>query len=267
MPVPEPAFRVSQPTASRIPPAAIACAIAVLLSGPAEAKPWSIEVENSVELNTNLMQQAGGAPDFALRNRAAFSYAPLADGENSALFSLQALDQRYLFNPAFNSTLLIGSAVASRRLFDNWFCYAGYQGLYRQANAIGGVNRTDHDAFGGIVVYRQLAPTQLAFHGYQYDLMRAEVTEQRYQGHSIYASWRDFTAPRWTNTLSGRTQLRMFYETNILEWRNYLILESDYRFTDWFGLRGEVIAMNATSSLPIYSFWSLNFGTFTHFVF
>lgn len=247
--------------------AALAISSALLFAVPAGAKPWSIEVENSLEVNTNLMQQLGGEPDVAFRNRAAFSYAPVADGENSALFSVQAINQRYAFNSEFNSTLLIGSAVASRRLFDNWFGYGGYQGIYRQADAIGGVNRQDNDLFGGLVVYHVLAPTRLAFHGYQYDFLRAEVREARYQGHSIYASWRDYATERWANTLSGRTQLRMFHETNILEWRNYLIFESDYRFTDWFGLRGEVIAMNATSSQPLYSFWSVNVGAFTRFVF
>ena len=112
--------------------AAIALAFPVLAAigaRPALAAPknWSIEYEPSIEATTNLQQQAGGTPDLVFRNNVEFSYFPAADADNSALFRIQALNSRFRFNPDFDSTFVIATALASRRVVDSMFGYGGYQ--------------------------------------------------------------------------------------------------------------------------------------------
>lgn len=257
--------------------AAIALAFPVLAAvgaRPAEAAPapaaekfknWSIEYEPSIEATTNLQQQAGGTPDLVLRNNVEFSYFPAADADNSALFRIQALNSRFRYNPDFDSTFVIATALASRRVVDSMFGYGGYQFLYKQGEGPGSTNRQDSDVFGGVVVYRPLSPTSLVFHGYQFDFMRAAVRETSYQGHSAYLTFRDLTAERWTNTLSGRTQLRLYDQTGDLEWRNQFTGESAYRLYDWWSLVAEAIYLNSTSSQAGYTFSGWNLGLFSRF--
>lgn len=253
-----------------------ALAVAGVLTGapPAAAsKPWAIELETSLEATSNIQQlnpaQAGTSlADAFARTSLEFSYFPLADGENSAALRLQALDQRFYYNPDFNSTFLIGTALGSRRLWNGAFGYGGYQLLLKQANATAGavgLSRRDQVFFTGAVSYKPLGQARLAFHGYQLDVLRAEVVETSYQGHSIYATLRDLTAPGWTNSLSLRSQLRLFDRVGALDWRNFAIAESEYRFTDWFSLRGEVIFLNSTASRQELTFQSWNTAVFSRF--
>lgn len=234
---------------------------------PAEAaaKNWSIEYEPSLEATTNIQQQAGGTPDFMLRNNVEFSYFPAADADNSALFRIQALNSRFRLNPDFDSTFVIATALASRRVVDATFAYGGYQFLYKQGDSPASTNRQDSDVFGGVVVYRPLTSTSLLFHGYQFDFMRAAVRETAYQGHSAYASFRDLTTDRWTNTMAARTQLRLYDQIGDLEWRNQLTGETAYRMNDWWSLVAEAIYINSTSSASGYTFSSWNLGLFSRF--
>ncbi len=149
-------------------------------------KNWAIEYEPSIEATNNLQQQAGGTPDFVLRNNVEISYFPAADADNSALFRLQALNSRFRFNNDFDSTFVIGTALASRRLYDSLFGYGGAQFLYKQGDGPGSTTRQDNDAFCGAVVYRTISDSALGFHGYQFDFLRAAVKETAYQGHSVY---------------------------------------------------------------------------------
>lgn len=233
---------------------------------PAEAvKNWAIEYEPSIEATTNLQQQAGGTPDLVLRNNLEMSYFPAADADNSALFRLQALNSRFRFNSDFDSTFIIGTALASRRIYDSTFAYGGYQLLYKQGDGPGSTTRQDNDAFGGAVVYRPLSDTALIFHGYQFDFLRAAVKETGYQGHSAYITFRDLTAARWSNTLSVRTQLRLYDNIGELEWRNQVNGESAYKIADWWSLVAEAIYVNATSSQPGFTFSGWNVGLYSRF--
>ena len=236
---------------------------------PAEAatKNWSIEYEPSLEATTNLQQQAAGTPDLVLRNNLEFSYFPAADADNSALFRVQALNSRFRYNPDFDSTFVIATALASRRVVDAMFGYGGYQFLFKQGDSPAATNRQDNDVFGGLVVYRPLNATSLVFHGYQFDFMRAAVRETSYQGHSAYMSFRDLTAERWVNTLSARTQLRLYDQVGHLEWRNQLTGESAYRLNSWWSLVAEAIYINSTSSQPGFTFSGWNLGLFSRFTF
>lgn len=259
-----------RPTPWRAPWGALVLAPLLLAAGgacPAEAaaKNWAIEYEPSIEATTNLQQQAGGTPDLVLRNNLEFSYFPAADADNSALFRVQALNSRFRFNPDFDSTFLIATALASRRVVDSVFAYGGYQFLYKQGDSPGATNRQDSDVFGGVVVYRPLSASSLLFHGYQFDFMRAAVRETSYQGHSAYVSVRDLTAERWTNTLSARTQLRLYDQIGDLEWRNQLTGESSYRLNGWWSLVAEAIYLNSTSSQPGFTFSGWNLGLFSRF--
>ena len=241
-------------------------AASLLAPAPAmAAKNWAIEYEPSIEATSNLQQQAGGTTDFVLRNNLEISYFPAADADNSALFRLQALNSRFRFNQDFDSTFVIGTALASRRLYDSLFAYGGAQFIYKQGLVTGSTDRQDSNAFGGAVVYRPLSDTALAFHGYQFDFLRAAVKETAYQGHSVYVTYRDLTAPRWTNTLSARTQLRLYDYINALEWRNQLNAESSYRVLDWWSLVAEAIYINATSSQPDYTLTGWNVGLYSRF--
>jgi hypothetical protein len=231
----------------------------------AAAKNWAIEYEPSIEATNNLQQQAGGTPDMVLRNNLAISYFPAADADNSALFRLQALNSRFRFNPDFDSTFFIGTALASRRLYDSVFTYGGYQFLNKQGDAPGSTTRFDNDLFGGAVVYKPLSDTALVFHGYQFDLLRAAVEETGYQGHSVYLTFRDLTLPRWTNSVSVRTQLRLYDRIGELEWRNQLNGETAYRVTDWWSLVAEGIYVNATSSQQAFTFSGWNLGVYSRF--
>ena len=246
---------------------ALASLLVALGACPAEAnaKNWSIEYEPSIEYNTNLQQQAAGLPDLVLRNNVEFSYFPAADADNSALFRIQALNSRFRLNPDFDSTFVIATALASRRVVDATFAYGGYQFLYKQGDSPAATNRQDSDVFGGVVTYRPLTPASLFFHGYQFDFMRAAVRETAYQGHSGYASFRDLTTDRWTNTLAARTQLRLYDLVGELEWRNQLTVESAYRMNGWWSLVAEAIYINATSSQPGYTFSGWNLGLFSRF--
>lgn len=236
----------------------------------APAKPWAVDYQTSVEGTSNLQQQRGGLADLILRNSLEFSYTPLSDADNSALLRVQALNQRYYFNWEYNSTFLIGTALASRRLFDSTFGYVGYQLLYKDANSATLVSQTDQDVFAGAVFYRPLGPTRLLFHGYQVDFLRAAVTSTSYQGHSLYVTYRDVTTERWTNSLSYRSQWRIFDADPAeawrnLEWRNFLIGESSYRLTDWWSLRAEAIYLHNIAAREDLGFGAWNFGLFTRF--
>jgi hypothetical protein len=207
----------------------------------------------------------GGTSDFALRNSLEFSYYPASDTDNSALFRLQALDSRYYFNPDFDATFLIATAMASRRLVGSTYGYGGYQFLYKQSNAPGNLSRQDSDLFGGVVAYRALGPTRLVFHGYQFDYLRAAVKETGYQGHSAYVTWRELMTDRWTHSASFRSQWRIYDAIGALEWRNLVIGETSYRFTDWWALRGEVIYMFSSASRQELNFNGWNVGVFSQF--
>src|SRR4051812_3134767 len=159
-------------------------------------KNWSLEYESSLEATNNLEQRANGNADGIWRNNVEFSYFPAADADNSALFKVQALNQRYRYNPDFNSTYFIGTALGSRRVQGGMFGYGGGQVTYKQANASGGDNATDTDLFGGAVNYLPLTPNGLVFHGYQFDFLRAAVSQTSYQGHSVFVTYRHLTADR-----------------------------------------------------------------------
>jgi hypothetical protein len=246
----------------------LAAGAPLLWQAPAIAamdKPWTIEYRSSLETTTNLQQQAGGVLDLALRNSLEFSYYPSADNDNSALFRLQALNSRYRFNPEFDSTFLVGTALASRRLINSTFGYGGYQLLFKQSNSATPVSRTDNDAFGGVVVYKALTPTTLVSHGYQFDFLRAAVAETSYQGHSVYVTGRQVFTDRWSATANLRSQWRIYDVLNALEWRNFVVTDTTYRMNDWWSLRGEVIYLFSTASRPELNFNGWNIGLFTQF--
>lgn len=248
--------------------AALAIGSVLTLAEPAAAapdKPWAINYESSIEGTTNLHQQSAGTADWAFRNSLEFSYYPAADADNTALFRLQALNQRYRFNPDFDSTYLIATALASRRLVNSMFGYGGYQFLYKQSDTPTNLSQKDNDLFGGLVVYKPLSARTLVFHGYQYDFLRAAVSETSYQGHSFYVTVRDLTADRWTNSASFRSQWRLFDTISEMEWRNFVTLESVYRVYDWWSLSGEVIYLTNSASRSDFSFQGWNFGIFTRF--
>ncbi|MNT39217.1 hypothetical protein D3C72_1754450 [compost metagenome] len=50
-----------------------------------------------------------------------------------------------------------------------------------------------------------------------------------------------------------------------LEWRNLVIAESTYRFTDWFSLRGEAIYLFSTASRKELNYNGWNVGVFSQF--
>ena len=236
---------------------------------PAEAameRPWSIQYNSSLEATTNLQQFNGGTPDFALRNSLEFSYYPISESDNSTLFRLQALNSRYFFSPEYNSTFLIATALASRRLVNNTYGFGGYQFIYKQADAPSNVSRQDNDIFFGTVHYAVLASTRVVSHGYQFDFLRAAVPTYSYQGHSAFLSWRELWGDRWTHGASLRSQWRMYDVLGALEWRNLAIAESAYAFTSWFRLRGEVIFVNASASRQDLTFNGWNVGLFSQFV-
>jgi hypothetical protein len=238
------------------------------VGAPAEAaapKNWAVQYESSLEATNNLEQRTAGNPDLALRNSVEFSYFPAADADNSALFRLQALNQRYYFKPDFNSTYVIGTALASRRVVQSLFGYGGYQLLYKQADAAGGASRQDNVVFGGAVQYLPLSTTSLVFHGYQFDYLRAAVEEASYQGHSLYVTYRDLTTDSWTNSVSARSQLRLFYTLGDIEWRNQLTFDSEYRIFSWWALNGEVLLLNSTNTSPGFSFNGWNVALFSRF--
>jgi hypothetical protein len=239
----------------------------LLAGAPAAAadKPWSIQFNSSVEGTSNLQQQFGGTTDLALRNSLEFSYYPVSTGDNSALFRLQALNSRYLFNPDYDSTFLIATALASRRVFGSTYGYGGYQFLFKQSNTASNITRQDGDLFGGLVAYRALGPARLIFHGYQFDYLSAAVPETTYQGHSAYVTWREGTTDRWIQSASFRSQWRIFPVLGALEWRNLVIAESTYRFTDWFSLRGEAIYLFSTASRRELNYNGWNVGVFSQF--
>lgn len=244
-------------------------AAAVFSAGPAQAetKNWWLRVEPSLESTTNLQQQAGGTPDWVLRNNIDFSYTPWADGDRSMLLRLQALSSRYQFNPDYDATFFSGTGLGSARLWGPVYGYGGYQLLYKQGDRPGTVNRLDGDVFGGVVAYTPLNSTSLLFHGYQVDALRAAVTDTSYFGHSVYATVRNLTLPAWINSLSVRSQLRMYDTIGELEWRNQLTLESVYRVNDWLNLVAEGFVVNSTASQPNYSFLGSNVGLFTRMIF
>ncbi|MDB5098741.1 MAG: hypothetical protein JWM80_3162 [Cyanobacteria bacterium RYN_339] len=245
---------------------ALTAGLVIGAAGPAEAaKNWAVEYDSSVEGTNNLEQRAAGNPDLTWRNSVEFSYFPAADADNSALFRLQALNQRYLYNPDFNSTYLIGTALASRRVVQSLFGYGGYQLLYKQADSAGGVSRQDNDVFGGMVQYLPISSSQLVFHGYQFDVLRAAVRETSYQGHSLYVTYRNLTTDRWTNSVGARSQLRLFDTIGQIEWRNQLTAETDYHLFDWWALEGEVILINSTTTIPGFAFNGWNVALFSRF--
>lgn len=248
--------------------AALAIGCGLALAEPAAAAPdkaWAIDYESSLEGTTNLQQQAGGTSDFVFRNSLEFSYYPAASSDNSALFRIQALNQRYRFNPDFDSTFLIATALASHRLINSMFGYGGYQFLYKQSDTPSNLSQMDSDLFGGLVVYRPLSARTLVFHGYQFDYLRAAVAETSYQGHSAYVTLRDLTTERWINSASFRSQWRLFDTIGELEWRNFLTGESIYRMNDWWSLSAEVIFLTNSASRSDFSFNGWNFGVFTRF--
>jgi hypothetical protein len=147
------------------------------------------------------------------------------------------------------------------------YAYGGYQLLYKQGTRPGTTTRLDGDAFGGVVAYWPLAEWLLLFHGYQGDLLRAAVQETGYIGHSVYVTARMVTTPAWTQTVSLRSQLRLYDAIGEMEWRNQLTGESAYRFTDWFSLVLEGFVVNTTASQPSFSFLGSNVGLFSRFTF
>lgn len=241
----------------------------ILMAGPAhaETKNWWLRVEPSLESTTNLQQQAGGTPDWVLRNNVDFSYTPWSDADRSLLLRFQALSSRYQFNPDYDATFVSGTGLGSSRLWGNVYGYGGYQLLYKQGDRPGTVNRLDGDVFGGMVAYTPLNATSLFFHGYQADVLRAAVTDTSYLGHSWYATVRNLTLPAWINSLSVRSQMRMYDTIGELEWRNQVTLESVYRVTDWFNLVAEGFIVNSTASQPNYSFLGSNVGLFSRMIF
>lgn len=244
---------------------AAALVLGCALPAHAEGKNWSIEYDSSLEATNNLEQRTVGNADATWRNNLEFSYFPAADSDNSALFKVQALDQRYLYNPDFNSTFFIATALASRRVQDSLFGYGGYQLIYKQANTAEGTSRQDNDIFAGAVQYLPIGQNILVFHGYQFDFLRAAVNETSYGGHSVFATFRHLTTDRWTNTANARSQLRLFDTIGQIEWRNQLIMDSDYKLLDWWTLEGEVIYINSTSTIPGFSFSGWNIGIFSRF--
>lgn len=233
----------------------------------ASSKSWVVRFEPSLESTTNLQQQAGGTPDWVMRNNLDVAWTAWSDNDRSVLVRAQALNSRYHFNPDFDATFLSGTSLASARLWGPLYGYAGVQMLYKQGERPGSTNRLDGDAFGGAVAYFPLGENSLFFHGYQFDALRAAVRETSYLGHSVYLTLRDVTLPRWTNTLSLRSQLRMYDQIGELEWRNQFTAESAVRLTDWFSLVLEGFVINATASQPDYSFLGSNVGLFSRFVF
>lgn len=201
------------------------------------------------------------------RNSLELSYYPTSDADNSALFRLQALNQRYYFNPDYDSTFLVGTALASRRLVNSVFGYGGYQYLYKQSDTLSAITRHDGDLFLGAVAYHPIGASRLVLHGYQFDFLRAAVPDTSYQGYSLYATLRDVTTERWVNSLSYRSQWRNFDVTGGLEWRNLLIGESSYRLLDWWSVEGEVIYLAAAASRKELSFTGWNFALFSVFSF
>lgn len=244
-------------------------ALAVLwlaAAAPADAaKPWSIEYESSVEATDNLQQQANGTPDLAFRNNLQFSYYPSADNNSAALFRLQVLNQRYYYNPDYDSTYLIATGLASRRLYKSLFGYGGYQFLFKQADQVDSTARKDNDLFGGLVYYTPLSPTMLIFHGYQFDYLRADVVSTSYQGHSLYLTWRDLLTDRLTTEVSVRSQLRLFDTIGELEWRNFVSLDASYQLTPWWSLESEALYMNSTSAEPDFNFGAWIVDVYTRF--
>lgn len=249
--------------------AALALALWLALGAPAQAameRPWNIQYNSSLEATTNLQQIDGGTPDFALRNSLEFSYYPTSESDNSTLFRLQALNSRYVYNPEYNSTILVATALASRRLVNNTYGFGGYQFIFKQADAPSNISRQDNDLFLGAVNYSVLSPTRVVSHGYQFDFLRAAVPTYSYQGHSGFLTWREVMTDRWVNSASLRTQWRLYDVLGALEWRNLAIAESSYAFTSWFRLRGEVIFVNASASRQDLTFNGWNFGVFSQFV-
>lgn len=250
-----------------IPMLVLPLAVGMATAGPAwaDGKNWSIDYESSVEGTNNLEQSRVGNADLTWRNNLELSYFPAADADNSALFKIQALNQRYAFNPAFNSTYFIGTALASRRIYDSMFGYGGDQLLYKQANTNDGTSRQDNDLFGGLVQYLPIGSNILVFHGYQYDFLRAAVSETSYQGHSLYATCRHYSTERWTNSVNLRSQLRWYDVIGQMDWRNELTLESDYQLLSWWTLEGQAIYVNSTSTILDYNFGAWNVGVFSRF--
>ncbi|HEY9721310.1 MAG TPA: hypothetical protein V6D47_04805 [Oscillatoriaceae cyanobacterium] len=231
------------------------------------AKPWSIEYESSVEATNNLQQQANGTPDLAFRNNLQFSYYPTADNNSAALFRLQVLDQRYKFNPDYDSTYLIATGLASRRLYQSLFGYGGYQFLYKQADQLDTSARKDNDLFGGLVFYTPLSRSMLIFHGYQFDYLRADDVTTSYQGHSLYLTWRDLLTDRLTTEVSVRSQLRLFDTIGELEWRNFLSLDASYQLQSWWSLESEALYMNSTASRADFNFNAWIVDVYTRFTY
>lgn len=242
--------------------------LAGLLTSASEAraaatKDWVLRYEPSLEYSTNLQQQAGGTPDLVGRNNVDLSWTPWSTAERSVLLRAQALTSRFQFNPEYNATFLTGTGIGSMRLAGPIFGYTGYQLLLKA----GGVNRLDGDLFGGLVAYWPLAETWLLFHGYQADVLRAAVVQTGYVGHSIFLTARMVTTPAWTNSLSLRSQIRLYDAIGEIEWRNQLTAESVYRVNDWFSLVGEAFLVNAVASDPVFTFSGSNVGLFSRFTY
>lgn len=243
------------------------CLLLVSEPAHAEGKNWWLRVEPSFESTTNLQQQAGGTPDWVARNNVDFSFTPWADEGRSFLLRVQALSSRYRFNPEYDATFVSGTGLGSARLWGSLYGYGGYQLLYKQGDRPNAANRLDGDLFSGVVTYTPLNASNLAFHGYQVDVLRAAVQDTSYVGHSVYTTLRNLTLPGWVNSVSFRSQLRLYDTIGELEWRNQLTLESAYRLTDWLSLVFEGFVVNSTASQPNFSFLGSNVGLFTRMVF
>jgi hypothetical protein len=241
----------------------------VLLSliSPARAVPtknWSIDWRSSLEQTTNLAQQENGEMDQAWRNSLELSYFPINDSENSALFRIQGLNQRYRFNQDFASTFLIATATASRKIIDNTYLYGGDQYLYKQADIGNGSapTRQDNDLFFGAVNYQFWPLGLTSYVGYQYDFLRAAVAQASYQGQAAYITFRHRTFEKVINTASYRSQWRFFDNVSANQWRNIVTVESSYQWASYGYLDMEVFYQNAWDNRPEFSFNGWNFAIF-----
>jgi hypothetical protein len=231
------------------------------------AKPWSIDYESSLQTTNNLQQDAAGTPDLAFRNTLEFTYAPPTGQDDSALFRFEVLDQRYVVNPDFNSTYLVGTAIASHRLLDSTYAYGGYQFLYKQSDTLSNISRMDNDLFAGAVAYNPLGSSRILLHGYQFDFLRAADVATSYQGHSLYVTYKELTTDRWTNAATLRSQLRYFDAIGAFQWLNFVIGESDYQMNDWWSLRAECIATFSGASTQNFRYNGYDLAAYTRFSF
>lgn len=242
---------------------ALPLALGLALPAEAVAKNWAVDYTTSLEGTNNIQQQSLGSGDLAWRNQLELSYFPAADADNSALFRAAVLNSRFRMNPDFNSTFILGTALASRRLYGASFGYGGYQLIYKQGDAPSAVNRADNDLFGGFVTYHPINDEALVFHGYQFDFLRAAVNEASYQGHSAYAAFKHQSGPRWSNQATLRGQLRLMDGIGEMDLRALALLESSYRVTDWWALEAQAILTNSTSTVPGGPFAGWNLGLFS----